>query len=301
MAYTERKKQTYKYDDKLKANLYIVEIQCDTTADMPDPAEHPEWAPGSELKVLEDGGKKYTLSNAGEWVETPNFSGGGKGGDVINAQQLTPEFAESVEWLEANGDPAKVYVLPDGYSYAYTGGAWTNSGCLFTSFDTLEKVIAATCDIEVVEGGNYNLFKLSEVSYSSRLQDDVEGVVSSNANNAVTGWMPVKYGKCYAMSVLYDGSRTTQPGGAGSMYTRMNAQKSDGTVIVYNRGAVPLSSDVEYSKQVIVIEDPDIVAIRLHFNVNTQDISTASMLKAYAPMFVAGDTAEQAYQKRCNV
>jgi hypothetical protein len=33
--------------------------------------------------------------------------------------QLTPEFAESVEWLEENGDTSKVYVLPDGYIYGY--------------------------------------------------------------------------------------------------------------------------------------------------------------------------------------
>ena len=30
------------------------------------------------------------------------------------------EYAESVEWLEANGDTSKKYVLPDGYIYTYT-------------------------------------------------------------------------------------------------------------------------------------------------------------------------------------
>lgn len=34
--------------------------------------------------------------------------------------QITPEFAESVEWLEENGDQSKIYLLPDGYIYAYT-------------------------------------------------------------------------------------------------------------------------------------------------------------------------------------
>lgn len=174
------------------------------------------------------------------------------------------------------------------------GKVWANVGGHLRGITG--KIVDACCDKVIVEGDNYNLFKTSEVSFSTRLQDDVEGTVSSNVNNAVTGWMPVEYGKYYALSVLYDGSRTTQPGGAGSQYTRMNAQKSDGTVLVYNKGSVPITSEVEHSKQVLTIESEDITAIRLHFNVNTQDISTAELLKSYEPMFVAGDTAEEAYQ-----
>lgn len=33
--------------------------------------------------------------------------------------QQTPLFAESIEWLEENGDTSKVYVLSDGYIYGY--------------------------------------------------------------------------------------------------------------------------------------------------------------------------------------
>ncbi len=167
--------------------------------------------------------------------------------------------------------------------------------------DTLEKVIAACCDIETTGGINYNLFKVSEVEFSARLQDDVAGTVSSNTSNAVTGWMPVEYGKYYCLSVLYEGSRTSQPGGAGSMWTRINVQKSDGSVVVYNRGTVPFASEAKASQQVVVIEHEDAVAMRIHFNVNSQDISTAELLKAYEPMFVEGDTAEEAYQNAINL
>ena len=58
------------------------------------------------------------------------------------------------------------------------------------------KVIDACCDTEV-SNGNYNLLKISEVSFSSRLQNNAEEIVSSTAANAVTGWMPVTYGKYY--------------------------------------------------------------------------------------------------------
>ena len=39
--------------------------------------------------------------------------------ELAKRGQLKPEFAESKEWLEANGDTSKLYVLPDGYIYAY--------------------------------------------------------------------------------------------------------------------------------------------------------------------------------------
>ncbi len=98
-----------------KQITYYAELTADTAADIPNPADHPEWEIGSELVVLENGGSKYRLSNSREWVKV-NFNVGGGGGDVT---QLTPEFAESVEWLEENGDTTKLYVLPDGYIYAY--------------------------------------------------------------------------------------------------------------------------------------------------------------------------------------
>lgn len=38
--------------------------------------------------------------------------------ELAKRGQLKPEFAESLEWLDANGDQSKMYVLPDGYIYA---------------------------------------------------------------------------------------------------------------------------------------------------------------------------------------
>ncbi|MBP3630837.1 MAG: SGNH/GDSL hydrolase family protein [Clostridia bacterium] len=44
---------------------------------------------------------------------------------IVNIQaqgsQSTTLFADSIEWLNENGDTTKPYVLPDGYIYAYTG------------------------------------------------------------------------------------------------------------------------------------------------------------------------------------
>lgn len=54
--------------------------------------------------------------------------------ELAKRGQLVPEFVESEEWLDANGDTSKLYVLPDGMIYAYmltqkeveTGGGYTN-------------------------------------------------------------------------------------------------------------------------------------------------------------------------------
>lgn len=41
---------------------------------------------------------------------------------LVSKNQLSPEFAESVDWLKENGDQSKMYVLPDGFIYAYQTG-----------------------------------------------------------------------------------------------------------------------------------------------------------------------------------
>ena len=56
---------------------------------------------------------------------------GPKGDKGLDATPVTPLFAQNKEWLDANGDTAKFYVLPDGFLYAYlykegTGPLYTN-------------------------------------------------------------------------------------------------------------------------------------------------------------------------------
>jgi len=55
--------------------------------------------------------------------------------ELAKRGQLKPEFAQSLEWLQENGDQTKLYVFPDGMIYAYmltekevsTGGGYTNA------------------------------------------------------------------------------------------------------------------------------------------------------------------------------
>lgn len=62
--------------------------------------------------------------------------------ELAKRGQIKPEFAQSMEWLEANGDTSKLYVLPDNLIYANveattTGPAYTN--ILDTATVTLNK------------------------------------------------------------------------------------------------------------------------------------------------------------------
>lgn len=205
--------------------------------------------------------------------------------------QVTPLFANSTADCT---DTTKVYVLPDGYIYGYVNSTWTNTGHQFTSLDTLEKVIDATCDIETVSGGNYNLLKVSEVSFSSRLQDNTAGIVASTATNIVTGWIPVRQGKYYAVSALVDGIKDAAAGDGRIFVQRINAKKADGTILVYNRYPTELLTELSRGKAYSVPAD----ATHMMFHIQIQDrtpqsldISTSAKLKAFEPMIVEGDTA----------
>ena len=65
---------------------------------------------------------------------------------ATDGASVTPLFANSVDELTASGDTTKLYVLPDGYIYAYINGAWANTRQAFTSFDMLNKLKDACVD-----------------------------------------------------------------------------------------------------------------------------------------------------------
>lgn len=208
-----------------------------------------------------DKGDSYTLTeeDKAEIVETVKA----EVPLVKTAEQ--PTFVNSIDEMT---DTSKVYVMPDGYLWKYG------------------------------ETENYNLLKLSEVSYSSRLQDDVEGIISSNTQNVVTGWIPVEYGKYYTPSVLLDGSRI-----AGSnvfnLVRRVNLKLSDGSIVVYSASDIDTNNPVEshVANNTIRILYENAVAVMIHLYISGNDISTAEKLGAYQPMVVEGNSVDDATNK----
>ncbi len=179
-----------------------------------------------------------------------------------------PDVVDSVDEMT---DTSKVYVLSsDGYFYKY------------------------------VKVENYNLFKLSEVSYASRLQDSAEEIIPSNAQNAVTGWFPVTYGNYYAMSFLFDGIRTY----TRTYITRVQLKLSDGSIKFYATQIYPNTGASD--NKILAVDDKNAVEMRLHFKIydssitSTIDINTPEILGGYKPMIIEGATEAEAGENSVN-
>lgn len=94
--------------------------------------------------------------------------------------QQTPLFAESVEWLNENGDTSKVYVLPDGYIYAYLYSE---------TIKEPENLIPTATDTDRTTIYNGTGFKTGK-----RINSSGEVVDYNGADMATTGFMPAKAG-----------------------------------------------------------------------------------------------------------
>lgn len=189
---------------------------------------------------------------------------------VKSAEQ--PTFVSSTDEMT---DKTKVYVMPDGYLYGYA------------------------------ESENYNLLKLSEVSFQSRLDNTSSEIVSSTTNNVVTGWFPVTYGKYYSASIYRAdlGRRVAHTPNWNCVQLKLK----DGTIKVYTNA----SGGNEYPSASIKhnnvdafyrdVDDENAVFMRIHFGLEingvSQDISTATKFKAFKIMVVEGNTPEEAASK----
>lgn len=132
--------------------------------------------------------------------------------------QQTPLFAESVEWLNENGDTSKVYVLPDGYIYAYTKkvtatvGGWSEN-LVPTSIDT--------------DGSIFN-----GTGYKDEYRLNSSGVVTSQENSTVIGFIPAKKGDKFQITgVRFGTTQTANVYGYVSLYdaskTKIVSQSCD--------------------------------------------------------------------------
>ena len=90
--------------------------------------------------------------------------------------QQTPLFAESVEWLNENGDTSKVYVLPDGYIYSYL------------KTEKWEQGYTNLIPTSTVSGGGeiYN-----EIGYKLNMRLNSSAVEKDQTGGFVTGFIPI--------------------------------------------------------------------------------------------------------------
>lgn len=110
--------------------------------------------------------------------------------EFVKRGQLKPLYAESLEWLEANGDTSLLYVLPDGFIYAHTqttevgGSAYTN--LLPKAVDT---------DGVTIYGGDYNGDGVNDgYKTGTRLSGSSGNPASSQEAMCTSGFMPASDG-----------------------------------------------------------------------------------------------------------
>ena len=266
-------------------------------------------------------GKTPTIGANGNWYLDTTDTGkpsrgekgdkGAPGKDGTNGKDgasVTPLFANSVDELTASGDTTKLYVLPDGYVYAYVNGAWANTRQAFTSFDTLNKLKDACVDEVSVTSKSYNLLKPSECTPQQRLATGSTELVASNIYNFVTGQIPVTNGKFYSVSrerngvrVLYGSTESDR------LPQRLMAILKDGTICP----ATDVNSTDNYFKFITpyaqstfkVISD-DVAYVRMQINLQDEaapaDVSSVENIKANKIMVVEGSTEEESREKGIN-
>ena len=112
--------------------------------------------------------------------------------ELAKRNRIQLEFAESLEWLEANGDQTKLYVLPDGMIYAYMtiekevegGPAYTN--LLPSAVDT---------DGTTIYGGDYNGDGVNDgYKTATRLSGSSGNPASSQEAMCASGFIPATDG-----------------------------------------------------------------------------------------------------------
>ena len=254
--------------------------------------------------VATTGGTKVTITD----VEGSHEFVVKDGANGKDGASVTPLFANSVDELTASGDTTKVYVLPDGYIYAYVNGAWANTQQAFTSFDTLNKLKDACVDEISVTSKSYNLLKPSECTPQQRLATGSTELVASNIYNFVTGQIPVTNGKFYSVSRDRNGTRVLYGGAESSGMTgRVMAILKDGTVCPaiahiaddnkYFKGIPP------YAQSTFKVISDDVAYVRMQINLQDEavpDVSSVENIKANKIMVVEGNTAEESREKGIN-
>ena len=102
--------------------------------------------------------------------------------DEYKQIQLTPLYAESLEWLEANGEKDKLYVLPDGFIYGYFESESTQLYVNRLPEADTDKLIGSDVTTATKHTGYFSGVRLNSSGY-----------LETQAGSYVTGFIPYTY------------------------------------------------------------------------------------------------------------
>lgn len=154
--------------------------------------------------------------------------------ELAKRGQLAPEYAESLEWLEANGDQSKMYVLPDGFIYAWMltekeveGGGYTN--VLSTAKGT---------DGTTIYGGDYNGDGVNDGYLTQRRLSSSGSDSSAGAPMCASGFISVKDGDIVRLKNII--------GVQGSTAYIITYNLAGGTATKITHNTLPGGNNVDY-------------------------------------------------------
>jgi hypothetical protein len=136
---------------------------------------------GNTGDIGQEGKSAYELwLDQGNTGTVADFFASLQGADGMT--QVTPLYAESLEWLEENGEEGKLYVLPNGFIYAYFE---TESTILYTN-----RLPEADTDT-LITGDLTTATKYT--GYFGGVRLNSTGLLKAQAGYSATGFIPYTY------------------------------------------------------------------------------------------------------------
>lgn len=154
----------------------------------------------TENQTLTEDQKAQARKNIGAIDETKLAE------ELAKRGQLAPEYAESVDELEANGDQSKMYVLPDGMIYAYMLTEKEVEGG--PSYTNLLPTAKAT-DRTNIYGEDYNSDGVAD-GYITGRRLSSDGSDKPLSGMSVTGFISAKQGDIVRVKAIEDNASSTQ-------------------------------------------------------------------------------------------
>lgn len=233
--------------------------------------------------------------------------------ELSKRNQLKPEFADSLEELETNGDTTKLYVLPDGYIYAYkqiteTVKDYTNLATTFEEGYRLNSSGVAVAQSGATVCSDYIPFEKGTIvrikgfgaltDYNTSVYSSSKAVLSTAKANSNTAYITYSYDSANEIVTLesvyasngYLRTSGVLTGTTDDVIITVNEEIKESTVTSYkwaNTGHAFVPAD--YEERIIDLEE-DVLSLKNNVEAGGGSSSEAVAIPSYWSDMVAEKT-----------